>query len=43
MLGILAHTYFTATRIQPRLRPHPPVTRRWLPAGHWWLERSDRL
>ncbi|MFC4668802.1 hypothetical protein ACFO5X_09565 [Seohaeicola nanhaiensis] len=41
MLGILAHTYLTATRIHGvRLRPLPPRKRRWLPIGHWWIDRS---
>lgn len=40
MLGILAHTFFAATRNDHiRLRPLPPRKKRWLPAGHWWLER----
>ncbi|GHF41355.1 hypothetical protein [Seohaeicola zhoushanensis] len=40
MLGILAHTFLTATRHDTqRLRPLPPRKWRWLPGGHWWLER----
>lgn len=42
MLGILAETFMTATRTNTvRLRPLPPKKRRWLPAGHWWLERPQ--
>ena len=51
MLGIYAKSFMTATRsgctrvydVQAK-----PKGRRWLPAGHWWFDRSrcvdlDRL
>jgi len=43
MLGILAHTFMTATRTDSTtVRPVPPKDqrtgrKRWLPEGHWWV------
>ncbi len=46
MLGIYARSFMTATRNAAPLHPAPTVPaskRRWLPAGHWWLEpQHDR-
>lgn len=46
MLGILAHSFMTATRTgQVRVRPVPPKKpaekSRWLPESHWWRQ-ADR-
>ncbi|WP_170337120.1 hypothetical protein [Ruegeria arenilitoris] len=42
MLSIFAKSFMTATRIDaPTIRDVPKANaskRRWLPAGHWWLQ-----
>ena len=48
MLGILAHSFMTATRtgwtsVRPVTPPRAKRKTRWLPAGHWWLDGTRRI
>ena len=38
MLGILAHSFMTATRTGTTPMRDLPRRKRWLPLGHWWLD-----
>lgn len=45
MLNIYAASFLTATRLDtPRFRdapkPNKPKTKRWLPVGHWWIDKD---
>ena len=46
MLNIYAQAFMTATRTNTTLvrdaQPEPnPVKRRWLPKGHWFVQRES--
>ncbi|MEX0349394.1 MAG: hypothetical protein AB3N15_08195 [Paracoccaceae bacterium] len=48
MLNVFAKSFMTATRMDtPMIRDAPEPTvkppKRWLPKGHWWLQRPSKV